>query len=184
MKGAIGCAAVIVSAVLALTPTATAQPEPDAAARGLRNRFLSRSMSVWAEMGVARAPEYPSVFGVAMDWPLGDKTATIVAATTGDASVYISTGGGLIGGGGHAAVRDRARHAVTLAQSPFKDATPVTAFPFPPPTHVRFYLRGYDGVRMVDGPRSALENGQGPLAALFAAMQDVLTALRKASPAP
>src|SRR2546428_7894869 len=55
------------------------------AMRDLRIAFLSSSAS---SMGFQPTKEYPRVFGVAMDWPVGEHTATIVTALDGSASLY------------------------------------------------------------------------------------------------
>src|SRR3970040_739511 len=41
------------------------------------------------------------VYGVIMDWEMGGAVATTVSYQTGDASLYLSSGGGVIGGGQH-----------------------------------------------------------------------------------
>jgi hypothetical protein len=39
------------------------------------------------------------IYGVIMDWDLGNGIMTLVTYKTGDASMYLSSGGGVIGGG-------------------------------------------------------------------------------------
>lgn len=45
--------------------------------------------------------ELPRVFGVIMDTTFASGTVTLVALADGTASLYASTGGGVIGGGAH-----------------------------------------------------------------------------------
>jgi len=51
-----------------------------------------------------------------MDWDLGDGIATFISFSTGDASMYLSSGGGLIGGGHHENVSVAAKTFVDKAQ--------------------------------------------------------------------
>jgi len=57
------------------------------------------------------------VYGVIMDWGIDTATATIVSYRTGDASVYVSSGGGIIGGGQHKAVNHAAKQFAALGQT-------------------------------------------------------------------
>ena len=63
------------------------------------------------------------VFGVIMDWGIDTATATVVSYQTGDASMYLSSGGGVIGGGQHQNVSSAAKQFVNLAQTYLDKAT-------------------------------------------------------------
>ena len=52
-------------------------------------------------------------YGVIVEFLQGDVVVTITAFSTGDASMYLSTGGGVIGGIGQPAVAKRARSIVS-----------------------------------------------------------------------
>jgi hypothetical protein len=55
-------------------------------------------------------------WGVIMDWVVSNATATIIAFSNGHASIYLSTGGGFIGGGeSHESVRNAAKKTVAVA---------------------------------------------------------------------
>jgi hypothetical protein len=55
---------------------------------------------------------------VLMDWHVGNGTATVLAAADGSASLYLSSGGGFIGGGQKfASIRTAALHAIDLART-------------------------------------------------------------------
>jgi len=49
------------------------------------------------------------VYGALMDWGMGTGVATLFALQDGTASLYLSTGGGVIGGGSHEPVKSAAR---------------------------------------------------------------------------
>jgi hypothetical protein len=55
-------------------------------------------------------------WGVIMDWVVSNATATVIAFSDGHASIYLSTGGGFIGGGeSHESVRNAAKKMVAIA---------------------------------------------------------------------
>src|SRR5665647_220384 len=57
------------------------------------------------------------VYGIIMDWDLGEGIATLVSFEDGEASMYLSTGGGIIGGGGHDNVKKAVSDYISLAQT-------------------------------------------------------------------
>src|ERR1044072_5497440 len=50
------------------------------------------------QIGVNIPANETKIYGVIMDWDVGEGIATVVAFQSGDASVYLSSGGGVIGG--------------------------------------------------------------------------------------
>lgn len=69
-----------------------------------------------ADIGLAMPAQPLTVYGVVIDLALQDEDATLVALSTGDASLYFENGGGLIGGGSNSAVTESAKGLVALAQ--------------------------------------------------------------------
>jgi hypothetical protein len=153
---------------------------PEDTGKNLREAFLTGSMKAW---GIERMPEYPTVGAIAIDYAIDGKIVTVVSLADGSSSIYSTTPFGMIGGGGDAASRRAAQRVVALAQPFFSGATPATTFPYPTGTKVRFYLRGYDGVRWVEADYAALETGNR-LTPLFAAVQDLVSALLAAKAPP
>src|SRR5690349_4680714 len=89
-----------------------APAESAEAGRGLRQMMLSTPA---AKFGVAPTAEFPRVYGVLMDWPIGDQTATVFSTSSGAASLYTTSTFGIIGGEGHEAVRAAAMRFVRAA---------------------------------------------------------------------
>jgi hypothetical protein len=131
-----------------------------------------------AELAFVADGEFPVVYGVVVDWPIDDVTATIVALRDGNASVYTTSTFGILGGSGHEKVRDAARACVLLAGDFVKACEPVTDYPYPPGDTVYCHLLTYSGVKRCSASLAALENGSDPTSPLFDAAQDVLTELR------
>ena len=150
--------------------------DPAQTMRALRVAFLSASP---AALGFAPTREYPRVFGVAMDWPLGEHTATIVSALDGTASLYTTSTFGVIGGAGHEAVRIAAQRFVKAAEAHHGDAVPTNAYPYPTKDKIRFYLRTFDGVRVIEAETASAYSTSGKYSAFFRAGQAVVTELRK-----
>lgn len=159
--------------------TGASSPSPDASLmRELRLKMLSTTPE---ELGMAADDEYPRVRGVVADLPIGEHTATVLAWRDGSASLYTTSTFGVLGGEGHARVRAAARACVKGADGYHDEAVPAPGadFPYPAPGRVRFHLVGYDGVRVIDAPHDEIVAGGHRTTPLFAAVQKVLTELRR-----
>lgn len=107
------------------------------------------------------------VYGVIMDWEFGGGIATTIAYQSGDASLYISSGGGIIGGIGHAKVRNSAKQLVTLAQTYLDKAIKTETTPLPMANEVQFYLLTNKGVFVGQDQIKNFENDSSPWFKLF-----------------
>jgi len=144
--------------------------------RELRRMMLTTSPE---ETGVKPTKEFPHVYGMLMDWPIGEQIATVFSSSTGAASLYTTSTFGIIGGEGHETVRAAARAFVGASDRYVADALPTTEFPYPGADRVRFYLLTFDGVRVIDTDMASITNGTSKYAELFGLGQAVLTKLRQ-----
>lgn len=154
------------------------QKDPGDMGRGLRLMMLKTSPK---EVDISPSAEFPKVYGVLMDWPIDEQTATVFSASDGAASLYTTSTFGIIGGQGHESVRTAAKKFVKAAGGFYDAATPTTDYPYPAADRVRFYLLTFDGVRVIDTDMASINNGTGKYAKLFGLGQDVLTELRQVS---
>ena len=145
------------------------------AGRGLRQMMLSTTA---AKANASPTAEFPRVYGVLIDWPIGEQTATIFSSSSGAASLYTTSTFGIIGGEGHETVRVAAVALVRIAEQFFDSATPTVEFPYPAAGRVRFYLLTFEGVRVIDTDFPSIENGTSLYFAFFDLGQAVLTELR------
>lgn len=131
-------------------------------------------------------PKAPADAPVAalMDLGMGDATATVTATPAGDGSLYISSGGGVIGGIAHEPVRKAAIAFVNEAASLRSHLRQTTDFGYPAAGTVRFYLRTRNGVYMAERAEQTLSERKDPLSRLFAAGHEVITQLRLISQTP
>jgi hypothetical protein len=152
----------------------TVRDNPDAG-RGLRQMMLSTPA---ARFGASPTSEFPRVYGVLIDWPIGEQIATIFSSSSGAASLYTTSTFGIVGGEGHQTVRAAAIELVRVADRFFESAVPTTEFPYPTADRVRFYLLTFEGVRVIDTDIASIENQTSRYFAFFDRGQAVLTELR------
>jgi hypothetical protein len=155
------------------------QAAPKAASKdayqGLRNSALQSSR---AKLGLPPTSTPAQPWGVIMDWGLIEGTATVVAFSDGNASVYLSSGGGFIGGASHEAIRKAAQKMVAVAAEVQPQTHATTTFPLPQDAQVIFYLLTDEGVFTTNAPQQELSSHRHPLSKLGDAGQDIITQYR------
>jgi hypothetical protein len=70
-------------------------------------------------------------YGVIMETGFPEGVVTVVSFATGEASYYLSSGGGVIGGGEHETIRNVARRFVDSAQTFLDRMSRAVDFPLP-----------------------------------------------------
>lgn len=121
-----------------------------------------------------------TAYGVLLEFALRKATVTLTSYSSGDASLYFSTGGGVLGGVGHEAARNAAKQFVSSAQTFLNKMREVANFPLPLTGMTHFYVLTNHGV--YGSPElisDDLKNSKSEFFALFAAGQDVITEMRK-----
>lgn len=173
--------AALLLAFAVLPAAARAQQSGPELYASLRDRALHTDLDdLGIRVSLNEGAREPVVYGIVMDMDIDGETATLVAFITGDASLYLSTGGGWIGGIEHPPVVEAARHFIEAANGlDFDGRTAATSFPRPGPGQVHFYLLTSGGVLLLTAPADALETGNGALAPLYAAGQAVITRFRE-----
>ena len=146
------------------------------AGRDLRQMMLTTPP---AKFGEEPTKEFPRIYGIVMDWPIDDQTATVFSSSTGAASLYTTSTFGIIGGEGHETVRTAAINFVRAGDRLFDSATPTTEYSYPAANRVRFYLLTFGGVRVLDTDLASIESGTSKYAEFFGLGQTVLTELRR-----
>src|SRR5512146_322436 len=96
-------------------PVQVANPPapPETVYPGLRNLVLCGTRERFG-LEATSSPTEP--WGVVMDWGVPGGTATVMALTDGSASIYLSSGGGYLGGQNQESVRTAALHAIEIAR--------------------------------------------------------------------
>ena len=149
---------------------------PADAGRAMRQLMLSTPAE---KLGERPSKEFPRIYAVLMDWPIGDgQTATVFSASVGAASLYTTSTFGIIGGEGHETVRNAAKNFVRAADRHFGASTPTTEYPYPAKDRVRFYFLTFSGVRVIETDLASISRNSNKYAELFGLGQVVLTELR------
>jgi len=117
-----------------------------------------------------------------MELAMSNGTASIVAIADGTVSMYTSTGGGVLGAGGHHAVRVAADRFRRTAADAADRLVRGSEFPLPAPGEVRFHVRTTDANYSAGASQAEVSSGRHPLAELYAAGQDLITEIRFATP--
>jgi hypothetical protein len=164
-----------------LPSLAPSEPASPAAFTGLRNQAFRMTRTA---LGLPPALVATEPFGVLMETGYDMGAATVVAFGDGSASIYLSTGGGYIGGASLQALRTAARALVTEATQFQPQATPTTTFPLPKPGETRFYLLSDAGVFTASAAEQELGEHRHPWSPLFYAGQAIVTQYRLLKPQP
>lgn len=147
---------------------------------GLRRQVLT---GLHGKVALPAPKKTTEPYAVVMDWNTGNAMATIVAVSDGTASIYLSNGGGSIGGGqGHQEIREAALSAITLAADLQPQMESVVSYPLPMRGEVIFYLVTEAGVFSASAPAKELSAGKHPLSRLGNAMQNIITQYRLVEP--
>lgn len=149
---------------------------------GLRRTILSKSA---ADLGFESDAEFPTIWGVVVDFSIGEAIATVVALRDGTASLYTTGNFGMIGGERFLSVRHAAITCVKESAQILSEHAGaferVDTFAYPEEGRMNFHLLGYDGVERASVSEEEVYNRAHLLTPIFAYAQGVLTELRLAS---
>ena len=139
---------------------------------GLRTQMLQSSRS---KLNLPQASTPKTPWGVVMDWGVTKGTATVVALSDGHASIYLSSGGGYMGGGqSHDAIRKAAQKFVATAADVQTLTHLTTVYPLPQRGDVTFYFLTDVGVFVASASEKELSSHQHPLSSLSDAAQTII----------
>ena len=141
----------------------------------LRDRALHTPA---ADLGLAHPHDNTVPFAVLMEMGTPKAVVSLVAFSTGDASLYFSTGGGVIGGIGHERVVAAARRLVSQSQELVPSMMETKDTPLPKPGRLRFYVRTQQGLFVAEAAEQDLIAKKNDLWPLFYAGNDLITELR------
>src|SRR6266478_376123 len=108
-------AAILIAGCFTAMPQ-TNDPPKKSPAELMREMRLKQLTMPPSELSQKSTREFPRVCAVLMDWPINGRTLTVVARTTGDASIYTDGTFGVFGGIGHESVRRAATNCVRVAE--------------------------------------------------------------------
>ncbi len=117
-------------------------------------------------------------FGLIMDWELGNATMTLITFRTGDASMYLSSGGGVIGGGQYENVRTAVANYLNSAKPYLNSAKYVEHSNLPASNSLNFYFLTSEGRFLATEIMDNIENESSEIYELFIEANNVITELR------
>jgi hypothetical protein len=153
------------------------KPDKEDVYQGLRLQILQGSRK---KFSLAPATNRNEPWGVVMDWGMARGTATVTALSDGSASIYLSSGGGSIGGGqSHESIRKAAQNAVTIAAKLQPTMRATTKYPLPSQDQLIFYVLTDTGAFTESAPVKDVSSHRHALSSLGDAMQVIVTEYRQ-----
>ncbi len=117
-------------------------------------------------------------FGIVMDWPIAVAMSTLVAFRNGEASLYWSTGGGIIGGGQHESVQKAVEVLFRVLDEGHIEAAH-DAGAFGDRKQVKFMFLTEGGLYACSATVNDLMKEEHPMNYLWLASQQVIGEIRK-----
>ena len=114
------------------------------------------------------------LFAVIMETGYDEAAATVLATSEGGASVYFSSGGGIIGAGNHDQVRDVIFETFVEAPKYLSQFKATKTYPLPQPGETRFYIVSDGEVLTAEASENALGEERHELSPLFHQMQKLI----------
>lgn len=146
----------------------------DGAYSGLRKLALSTKA-----VDIGLKPRANEPYAIVMDIDVNGRTATITSFATGDASLYLSSGGGTIGSGqASPEVAAAAKQFVGAAAAYVPSMEKTSNTPLPQAGEVNFYAVTPEGVYGATRNEQELGERKDAFSPLFYAGQEVLTQIR------
>lgn len=145
---------------------------------GLRAQALDMDP---ASGGMVQSPAYPNVWAVLVEIGYPAAVATVVAFADGTTSLYLSSGGGVIGGGERASVKAASAQLFRVAEAVFAHMPKAETTPLPTPGRVRLYVRTYTDTRTAEASEAECVAKTHAMWPMFFAAHAVIGALREAS---
>lgn len=155
------------------------EPEQDGLMRDLRLQALQVSAT---EFGLVPTPTRPDVWGVIVELGYPAATATLLVLAEGTTSLYLSSGGGVVGAGLNPRVQAASEALLDQAQRDLARLTLARETPMPRVGEIRIYVRTFTTTLGAGAAMRDVVGESHPLAPLHAAAQDVLTQIRESTP--
>jgi hypothetical protein len=146
--------------------------------RDLREKALRVKPS---EIRLRPTASLPRVYGVMMETGYPEGCSTLVALADGTASLYLGSGGGVIGGGDHRKIAKASRAFVLATEKALDRMPPSEGERLPPDGRVIIRALAYRGNRAVEAPEDDFGYDRHELSPVFHAGHEVITQIRRHS---
>ncbi len=155
------------------TEVANQQPDPKQYGE-LRNMALT----VTAEQLELKNISDDKVYGIVTDMAMDNGTATIVAFLSGDASIYLSSGGGFIGGGTHSDINGKVKLIVDNIHKYKTKAHKITLAALPNQDEINFNFLTQKGLYQIIESKDKIMSEDSEYAELYKEIDKIITLIR------
>jgi hypothetical protein len=131
-----------------------------------------------ATAGLRPTEELPDAWGVLLETGYPEGSSTLVALADGTTSLYLSSGGGVIGGGEHDQVATAAKRLVAAAQHQLEMFGPAENLAVPTDGVATIRVLTFAGPRAISAPEADFGEGRPALSGVFYLAHEVITELR------
>jgi len=118
------------------------------------------------------------VYGVVMDWNMGNVSITLATYITGAATLYLSSGESLNGGGKDESISHMAVAFIGMAQEQLRRAAPAAVAGLPHAGCVRFHLLTNHGVFAIQEDVMNFDDGTSHWLGFFEKANELIQAIR------
>ena len=108
-----------------------------------------------------------------------EAVATLVSVIDGTASLYFSSGGGIIGGGENARPNAASKKLIRMSEAFLKSMAKAEGVPLPKKGFTRFYAVTSDGLLTLEAREEDLGEGRNLFSPLFHAAHELITEVRR-----
>lgn len=138
------------------------------------------ALSITADqIGIAATPERPQAWGAMMEIGFAEGSVTLVALLDRTVSLYLSNGGGIIGGGAHDSVWTPALAFIDATERALGHFALSDVRLLPGAGRVRFFAHTFAGLMTAEASDADVAGGAHPLSALFFAGNAVVAAMQE-----
>lgn len=130
------------------------------------------------QLGFDIQEDSTKVYGIVSDLDMGGATATVVTYITGDASIYLSSGGGFIGAGKHESVQKVTKEFVEKGNQVSLKGKSFDNPDLPTSGNAIFYFISNGGQTRIIESISKMETGESEFSQLFIDLNKVMTEIR------
>ncbi|WP_379041763.1 hypothetical protein [Pedobacter alpinus] len=144
----------------------------------LRNMALNATPE---QLVIELPKDKTKIYGVVIDWGLEEGTATLVAFMRGDASLYLSSGGGIMGGVGRENVQKAVKNFIDKSETYLRKTTKTETTPQAEKNDVKFYFLTNNGKYVGQESMTNIENNTSGWLPLFEEGNNLITEIRKST---
>jgi hypothetical protein len=118
------------------------------------------------------------VYGLVTEMFMNKGTATIVGFLSGDASIYLSSGGGFIGGGNHEDVNSKVKEIIDQIQKYKSKSIKIENADLPKQNEINFNFLTKNGIYQINGNMNEIMSEKSEFTELYKEVDKIMTLIR------